>query len=111
MQLAGSKPSLWDRLLDHLVHNPPTSEPKPPEPKPPEVDEAAWAKSVDRARVSDSLTVHDLGLIVFNESQSYSDRHDSNEPIAIAREKMAHHKRGSQMGRRAPATCWYCVSR
>jgi len=35
-------------------------------------------------------TVHDLGLRVFNETQSYSERHDSNEPIGSARQKMAH---------------------
>jgi len=33
--------------------------------------------------------VHDLGLIIFNETRSYSDRPDSNESIAAAREKMA----------------------
>jgi hypothetical protein len=62
----------------------------PPSPKPPGVDQTAWAKSVDQARISPSLSVHDLGLIVFNESQSYSDRPDSNESIDTAREKMAH---------------------
>jgi hypothetical protein len=86
MQIAGTKPSFLDRVLDHLAHQ----SPKPPEPEPPKVDQSAWAKSVDQARISDDLTVHDLGLIVFNESQSYSDRKDSNEPIAVAREKMAH---------------------
>jgi len=54
------------------------------------VDESAWARSVERARISDQLRVHDLGLIVFGETQSYSDRPDSNEPIVVARQKMAH---------------------
>jgi len=63
----------------------------PPPPPPPPVNQSAWEKSLEQARISDSLgTVHDLGLIVFNESQSYSDRPDSNEPIDTAREKMAH---------------------
>lgn len=34
-------------------------------------------------------TVHDLGLWVFQETKSYSDRPDSNDPIDSAREKMA----------------------
>jgi hypothetical protein len=34
--------------------------------------------------------VHDLGLIVFNETQSYSDRPDSNESLDVAREQIAH---------------------
>ena len=45
---------------------------------------------MERARISDHLNVHDLGLIVFNESQSYTDRPDSNEPIVMARQKLAH---------------------
>ena len=45
---------------------------------------------MERVRISNQLRVHDLGLIVFNESQSYSDRSDSNEPIVVARQKMAH---------------------
>ncbi len=103
MQYAGASPSFLDRVLDHLVRQPP----QPSAPEPPKVDEGAWAKSVDQARISDNLTVHDLGLIVFNESQSYSDRKDSNEPIAIAREKMAHaiinadQEYGSQRQRKA----------
>ena len=59
-------------------------------PRPPGVDQSAWAKNVERARISPQLTVHQLGLIVFNERQSFSDRPDSNEPITIARQKMAH---------------------
>jgi hypothetical protein len=54
------------------------------------VNQSAWEKSVEQANISDSLgTVHDLGLIIFNETRSYSDRPDSNESIAAAREKMA----------------------
>jgi hypothetical protein len=55
------------------------------------VDQSAWEKSVEQANISDSLgSVHDLGLIIFNETQSYSDRPDSSEPLDTAREKMAH---------------------
>jgi hypothetical protein len=63
----------------------------PPAPQPPAVNQSAWEKSVEQAKISDSLgSVHDLGLRVFNETQSYSDGPDSNEPLATAREKMAH---------------------
>jgi hypothetical protein len=80
--------SWWDDLVGALSQKP---VPPPPAPQPPPVDQSAWEKSVEQAKVSDSLgTVHDLGLIVFNETQSYSDRPDSNEPLGTAREKMAH---------------------
>lgn len=55
------------------------------------MDQSAWGKSVEQAKISDSLgTVSDLGLIIFNETQSYSDRPDSTEPLDSAREKIAH---------------------
>jgi len=60
-------------------------------PQPPPVDQSAWDKSVEQAKISDSLgTVHDLGLIIFNETQSYSDRPDSTEPLDSARENLGH---------------------
>jgi hypothetical protein len=83
---AQPKSSFWRNLFKHGAHDPGS----PPAPRPPRVDESAWAKSVDQARISDHLTVHDLGLIVFNETQSYSDHPDSNEPIGTARQKLAH---------------------
>ena len=65
--------------------------PLPPSPRPPGVNQRAWDSNVELTHISDSLgTVHDLGLIVFGETQSYSDRPDSNEPIETAREEMAH---------------------
>jgi hypothetical protein len=80
--------SWWDDLIAGLSQK---QAPPPPPPQPPPVDQSAWEKSVEQARISDNLgTVHDLGLIVFNESQSYSNRPDSNEPIDVARQKMAH---------------------
>ena len=36
------------------------------------------------------LTVYDIGLIVFNEIQSYKDTNHANEPIGSARQKIAH---------------------
>ena len=83
---AGPKPSFLNNVLDRLIRQPPP----PKSPVPPKADQSAWEKSVERAKISDHLTVRDLGLIVFNETQSYSDRPGSNEPIAAAREKMAH---------------------
>jgi len=79
--------SWWDRLVTGLSRKQVSP---PPSPSPPKVDESAWAKSVERARISNQLRVHDLGLIVFNESQSYTDRPDSNEPMDVARQQMAH---------------------
>jgi hypothetical protein len=60
-------------------------------PRPPGIDQSAWDRNIEQTQISPSLgTVHDLGLIVFGETQSYSDRPDSNEPIEMAREKLAH---------------------
>jgi hypothetical protein len=82
--------SWWDDLINGLTQKQ-AQVPPPPAPQPPPVDQGAWEKSVEQAKVSDSLgSVHDLGLIIFNETQSYSDRPDSNEPLDTAREKMAH---------------------
>ena len=83
----GSDTSWWDRLITTISGTP--LPPLPAKPTPPKVDETAWAKSVERARISNQMRVHDLGLIVFNETQSFTDRPDSNEPIDIARQKLA----------------------
>jgi len=79
--------SWWDRLIAGLSRKP---VPPPPRPIPPKVDETAWAKNVERARISPQLTVRDLGLIIFNETQSNSDRPGSNEAIDMARQNFAH---------------------
>jgi hypothetical protein len=69
----------------------PVQLPVPPSLRPPGVDQNAWERNVEQTKISDSLgTVHDPGLIIFGETQSYSDRSDSNEPIEKAREEMAH---------------------
>jgi hypothetical protein len=78
--------SSWDDLVAGLSQK--QAPPPPPPPQPPPVNQGAWEKSVEQ--ISDYLgRVHDLGLMVF-ETQSYSDRPDSNEPLDTAREKMAH---------------------
>lgn len=80
--------SWWDELIGGLLQK---KVPPPPTPQPPPVNQSAWEKSVEQAKISDPLgAVHDLGLIIFNETRSYSDRPDSSEPIGLAREKMAH---------------------
>jgi hypothetical protein len=79
--------SWWDDLVAGLSRK---QAPPPPAPPPPPVDQSAWDKSVEQAKVSDSLgTVHDVGLTIFGETKSYSDRSDANEPIDAAGEKMA----------------------
>ena len=78
--------SLWDRVRDQIA---PPLPPPPPSPKPPAVDQRALERSVDRSRVN-QLTVHDIGLIVFNETQALSDRLGSTETLDSAREKLAH---------------------
>ena len=88
MQNSADDTSWWDELINGWTQK---KVPPPPAPQPPPVNQAAWEKSVEQAKISDSLgSVHDLGLIVFNETQSYSDRADSNEPLGTARGKMAH---------------------
>jgi hypothetical protein len=80
--------SWWDRLIAGLSRK--EEVPPPPRPTPPKVDESAWARSVQQARISPHLTVRDLGLIIFNETQSNSDRPGSNEAIDMARQNFAH---------------------
>lgn len=79
--------SWWDELVNGLTQKQPQL-PPPPAPQPPPVDQNAWEKSVEQHEVPDG-TIHDAGLRVFQETKSYSDREDANEPIDAAREKMA----------------------
>lgn len=52
-----------DRVLDRIA-----PEPSAPEsPSPPAVDQAEWDRSVDSHKVN-TLTVRNVGLIVFNET-------------------------------------------
>lgn len=77
--------SWWDDLINKLSQK----QAPPPSPVPPKVDEDALESSVDQSRIN-TLTVHDVGLIVSNETQSFSNRPNSNEPIDAARQKIAH---------------------
>ena len=79
--------SWWDDLIAGLSQK---QVPPPPAPQPPPVNQSAWEKSVEQAHVTDDMTVHDVGLSVFGETQSLSDLPRSNEPMAAAREKVAH---------------------
>ena len=83
---ASDDTSWWDDLIAGLSQK---QLPPPPAPQPPPVNQSAWEKSVEQAKISDSLgSVHDLGLIIFNETRSYMDRPDSSEPLDTAREKI-----------------------
>ena len=78
--------SWWDRLIAASSRK---QVPPPPAPQPPAVNQDALEQSVDQSRIR-TLTPHDLGLIVFNETQSFSQRPDSSESIDAAREKLPH---------------------
>ena len=87
MQLnpGGQGKSWLDRIADRISPQPA----EPESPKPPKVDQTEWEKSVAAHKVNE-LTVHDIGLIVFNEMQAYTDHDSANDTIAGAREKVAH---------------------
>jgi len=91
MQTGLDDTSWWEDLVNAVKpQQTPAQLPTPPALQPPAVNQSAWEKTVEQAKITDSLgTVHDLGLRVFNETQSFSDRPDSNEPIDLAREKLA----------------------
>jgi hypothetical protein len=55
----------------------------------PRVHEGEWHKSVEQKHIVPDLTVHDVGLSVFGETRSLRDRPGSNEPISVARQKIA----------------------
>lgn len=91
MQTGPDDTSWWDELVNAVKpQQTPAQLPTPPALQPPPVDQSAWDKSVEQAKISDALgSVHDLGLRIYQETKSFSDRPDSNEPIGFAREKMA----------------------
>lgn len=62
----------------------------PPKPATPTADQKEWHQSVEQKHVVPGLTVHDVGLSVFGEPRSLRDRPGSNEPIGVARQKVAH---------------------
>jgi hypothetical protein len=90
-----------DRVLDRIKPQP--SAPERPAPSP--VDQTQWERSVDSHKVN-TLTVHDVGLIVFNETQSFTDSNKANDTIDLVREKLAHAVMNGdeQFGRKRPAT-------
>jgi hypothetical protein len=77
--------SWLDRVLDRIKPQPSA----PESPAPPAVDQTQWERSVDSHEVN-TLTIHDVGLIVFNEMQAYGNSDSANESLALAREKIAH---------------------
>ncbi len=89
------------RVIDRIK-----PQPAPPEsPAPPPVDQTAWEQSVEAHKV-DTLTVHDVGLIVFNEMQSFTDSDKANDTIGGGRQKVAHAliNADSQLGSGRPKT-------
>jgi hypothetical protein len=63
---AGAQTESWlDRVIDRIKPQPST----PGSPAPPPLDQTQWERSVDAHKVN-TLTVHDVGLIVFGETQS-----------------------------------------
>ena len=66
-------------------------QPAPPrQPGPPSMDENDWRRAVEETHVVPRLTVHDVGLSVFGETRSLSDRPGSNESLDAGRQKVAH---------------------
>lgn len=89
MQAGPDDTSWWDELISAVKpQQTPGQLPTPAALQPPPVDQTAWDKSVEQAKVPDG-TVHDVGLRIFQETKSYSDLPNSNEPLDYAREKMA----------------------
>jgi hypothetical protein len=87
---SNSSESFWEKALDIVKpqSSRPTAASQPPQPPP--VDQSAWNQSVEQTQVIPGLTVHQVGLSVFGETQSLTDLPSSNESIDTAREKVAH---------------------
>src|SRR5712664_3059903 len=85
-QSGASKESWFDRAIDVFKPQPAP----PPKPSAPPVNQKEWHQSVEQKHVIPGLTVHDVGLSVFGETRSLSDRAGSNEPLGAARHKVAH---------------------
>jgi hypothetical protein len=97
-----SRGESWlNRVIDRIKPQPAL----PESPAPPPVDQTAWEQSVNAHRVN-ALTVHDVGLIVFNEAQSFTDSDKANDIIGGARQMLAHAmiNGDSQFGRKRPIT-------
>jgi hypothetical protein len=85
-QRGASKESWLDRAIDIFKPQPAP----PPKPSAPPVNQREWHHFVEQKHVVPGLTVHDVGLSVFGETRSLSDRAGSNEPIGTARQRVAH---------------------
>src|ERR1700682_6489660 len=72
-----------DSVVDRIKPQPSA----PERPATPPVDQTQWERSVDVHKVN-TLTVHDIGLIVFNEMQSYNDNDSANESLRLAPQKI-----------------------
>lgn len=81
----GSHQSWLERAMDLLK-----PQPEPPRIQASPIEPSAWRQAVEETHVVPGLTVHDIGLSVFGESRSLSDRPGSNESIDAARQKIAH---------------------
>jgi hypothetical protein len=93
--------SWLDRVIDRIKPQPAA----PESPAPPPVDKTQWEHSVDSHKVN-TLTVKEVGLIVFNETQSFTDHDKANDTIGGAREKVAHAviNGDTKLGRKRPRT-------
>ena len=100
-QISKQNQSWTDRALDRIKPQPPA----PARSTPPAVDQTTWEKSVELHKLN-TLTVLDVGRIVFNETQSFTNSDNANDTIGAAREKVAHAiMNGDQrLGRNRPAT-------
>jgi hypothetical protein len=85
-QRGATRESRLDRAIDIFKPQPGP----PPKPSAPPVDRSAWRESVEQTHVVPGLTVRDVGLSVFGETRSLRDRPGSNDPIGIARQRVAH---------------------
>jgi hypothetical protein len=77
--------SWLDRIADRISPQPA----EPGSPEPPRVDQTQWEKAVDSHKLN-TLTVHDVGLIVFGETQSVMNSDHANDTLDGTRQKVAH---------------------
>lgn len=75
--------------LDHALDKIKPQPAPPRSPTPPPVDRSNWEHSVDSHKIN-TLTARDVGLIVFDETRSFTDRDNANDSLSAAREKLAH---------------------
>jgi hypothetical protein len=99
---SGAQGESWlDRVLDRI-----SAQPSAPErPSPPPVDQPQWDRSVDSHKIN-TLIIHDVESIVFNETRSFTDSDSANDSMSAGREKVAHAimNGDSQLGQNRPST-------